>query len=169
MGYMLPQRFIRVAQKTSDNGQYDVAICATRIVAIMSTDSYQARRVIKDEKRAGTLINASGKSAVKSAIFLDNGSVVASPLTVSRIMSAIEKSNSKQPGATQAKETVRLKVYQAVDELPDETLDVDVPDTTTDIDDELLVDDDDEIFSEEDFVTEETLDDEQEGESDDLN
>lgn len=130
---MLPLRFIKVSQKTTDNGQYDVAICATRIVAIMSTDSYQARRVIKDEKRAGTLINAAGKSAVKSAIFLDNGSVVASPLTVTRLMSAIEKSNSKQPGATQARETVRLRVYDAVDEEPNPEFDEDVPDISANL------------------------------------
>lgn len=136
MGYMLPLRFIKVAQKTSDNGQFDVAICATRIVAVMSTESYQARRVIKDEKRAGTLINAAGKSAVKSAIFLDNGSVVASPLSVSRIMSAIEKSNSKQPGAARQRDTVRLKVYDAIDEAPDPELDEDMPDMTTDIDED---------------------------------
>ena len=99
----------------------------------MSTDSYQARRVIKDEKRAGTLINAAGKSAVKSAIFLDNGSVVASPLTVTRLMSAIEKSNSKQPGATQARETVRLRVYDAVDEEPNPEFDEDVPDISANL------------------------------------
>ena len=96
MGYMLPLRFIKVSQKNDGNGQCDVAICATRIVAIMSTDAYQARRTIKDEKKAGTLINAAGKNAVKSAIFLDNGSVVASPLTVTRLMTAIEKSNFRK-------------------------------------------------------------------------
>ena len=96
MGYMLPLRFIKVSQKNDGNGQCDVAVCATRIVAIMSTDAYQARRTIKDEKKAGTLINAAGKNAVKSAIFLDNGSVVASPLTVTRLMTAIEKSNFRK-------------------------------------------------------------------------
>lgn len=96
MGYMLPLRFIKVSQKNDGNGQCDVAICATRIVAIMSTDAYQARRTIKDEKKAGTLINAAGKNAVKSAIFLDNGSVIASPLTVTRLMTAIEKSNFRK-------------------------------------------------------------------------
>lgn len=50
----------------------------------MSAETYQARRTIKEEKRAGTLINAAGRNAVKSAIFLDNGTVIASPLTVPR-------------------------------------------------------------------------------------
>lgn len=134
----------------------------------MSTEAYQARRVIKDEKRAGTLINASGKSAVKSAIFLDNGSVVASPLTVSRIMTAIEKSNSKQPGASQVKETVRLKVYDAVDEAPDEDLDIDMPDTSTDDDYEyVVVEEEDEGYFAEQEPNEEMPDFEQERSTDD--
>lgn len=94
-----------------------MSICATRIVAMMSTEAYQARRTIKDEKRAGTLINAAGRDAVKTAIFLDNGSVVASPLTIQRLMTAIEKSNAK--GVKPPSETVRIRVYDAVDDDPD--------------------------------------------------
>lgn len=130
MGYMLPQRFIKVAQKTSDNNQFDVAICATRIVAIMSTETFQARRTIKEEKRAGTLINAAGKSAVKSAIFLDNGTVIASPLTVNRLLTAIEKSNFKEAGARRTNETTRIKVYDVVDEEPNPAVDEDLPEVT---------------------------------------
>jgi len=111
MGYTLPLRFIRVSKKRSDTKQFDVAICATRIVAMMSTDIYQARRTISDEKKAGTLINAAGISAVKTAIFLDNGSVVASPLTVPVLMNSIAKSNER--GAK--RQTPRLKVYDVYD------------------------------------------------------
>lgn len=95
MGYTIPLRFIRISQKHSDNRQFDVSICATRIVAIMSTEIYQARKTISDERKAGTLINGCGQAKAKSAIFLDNGSVVSSPLSVKRLMSMIEKSNSK--------------------------------------------------------------------------
>lgn len=130
MGYMLPLRFIKVSQKTSENNQCDVAICATRIVAIMSTEAYQARRTIKEEKRAGTLINAAGKSAVKSAIFLDNGTVIASPLTVNKLMTAIEKSNFKEAGAKRTNETVRIKVYDVADEEPNADFDSEVPEVT---------------------------------------
>lgn len=130
MGYSLPLRFVKVAQKTSDNNLFDVAICATRIVAIMSTEIYQARKTVHNEKLAGTLINAAGRSPVKSAIFLDNGSVVASPLTVNRLMTAIEKSNFKEAGAKRVNETVRIKVYDVADELPNEEIDEEEPDVT---------------------------------------
>lgn len=63
-----------------------VAVCATRIVTIMSTNYYQARRCIKEEKDAGRLINACGRGKAKSAIFLDNGAVIASPVTVKTLV-----------------------------------------------------------------------------------
>ena len=113
MGYMLPLRFIKVSTKPA------VAICATRIVALMSTDIYQARRTIHDEKKAGTLINACGTSAAKTAVLLDNGTVLASPLTISVLMNAIEKSNLK----ANAKNSARLKVFDVYDEEPSPELD----------------------------------------------
>ena len=61
----------------------------------MSTDAYQARRTVTEEKKAGTLLNAAGRSPVKSVLFLDNGAVVASPLSVNRLLTAIEKANHK--------------------------------------------------------------------------
>lgn len=129
MGYMLPLKFVKISSNASEN-QFDVAICATRIVAIMSTENFQARRTVKEEKRAGTLINAAGRSAVKSVIFLDNGSVAASPLTVQRLLTAIEKSNCKSADPKRVNETVRLKVYDVVDEEPNEDLDEDFPDVS---------------------------------------
>lgn len=132
MGYMLPLRFIRVSQKRSDNGQFDVAICATRIVAMMSTETFQARRTIKEEKKSGTLINAAGREAVKTAIFLDNGSVVASPLTVNRLLTAIEKSNLKEPDISRSDKQKRIKVYDISDEEPNPEIDIDMPEITID-------------------------------------
>ena len=132
MGYMLPLRFIKVSNKRSDKKQFDVAICATRIVAIMSTDIYQARRTVASEKKAGSLINACGNLATKTAIFLDNGAVVASPLSVQNLMRAIEKSNSK----AKTKDTVRLRVYDVDDEDPQPELDEEVDEASTYYEDE---------------------------------
>jgi len=122
MGYMLPLRFIKVSNKRSDVKQFDVAICATRIVAMMSTDIYQARRTVTAEKKAGSLINACGTAATKTAIFLDNGAVVASPLSIPVLLNSIEKANSKAA----AKQTYRMKVYDVVDEDPQPDIDEDV-------------------------------------------
>lgn len=130
MGYMLPLKFVKISNNYGETGQFDVAICATRIVAIMSTDTYQARRTVQEEKKAGTLINAAGRSAVKSVIFLDNGSVCASPLSVTRLLNAIEKSNYKTADSKRTRETVRMKVYDVVDEEPNPELDEEVPDVS---------------------------------------
>ncbi len=134
MGYMLPLRFIKVSTKPT------VSICATRIVAMMSTDIYQARRTIHDEKKAGSLINACGTSAAKTAILLDNGAVVSSPLSIPVLMNAIEKSNTKAI----AKNNVRLKVYDVQDEEPSP----DIDDLVSDI---SGFDEDDDFDSDEDY------------------
>lgn len=115
MGYTVPLRFIRISSKRSDNRQFDVSICATRIIAIMSTEIYQARKVVSDERKNGTLINACGLSKAKSAIFLDNGTVVSSPMSVRRLMAMIEKSNEKA-GSRMNK---RMRVYDVYDDDPD--------------------------------------------------
>ena len=116
MGYTLPLRFIKVSAGRSDNRQFDVSVCATRIVAMMSTEIYQARKTLSDERKNGTLINAAGLAKAKTAIFMDNGSVIASPLTVRRLMSAIEKSNENGL----AKKNKRMTVYELHDPEPDE-------------------------------------------------
>jgi regulator of extracellular matrix RemA (YlzA/DUF370 family) len=85
--YQLPLKFIEVSP--------DVAICATRIVAIMSTKSFQARETIKAERKAGTLINGCGNRTCETAIFLDNGSVIASPYKIPRLLKKIAKATEK--------------------------------------------------------------------------
>ena len=97
----------------------------------MSTAAHQARETIKQEKKNGTLINASGKKPTKTAVFLDNGTVIASPLSVARILSAIERSNIKQIN-TQANATKRLTVYDVADEEPDEEYDQENYDVSVD-------------------------------------
>ena len=109
MGYMLPLKFIRVSDQMS--------ICATRIVAIMSTHAYQARRLIKEEKQADTLLNAAGRDKVRSAIILDNGAVVASPFSISRILSNIQRADGKNSQAKRITLSHGLKLY---DVIPDE-------------------------------------------------
>lgn len=126
--YQLPLRFVKLSP--------EVAICATRIVAIMDTASFQARETIKTERKNGTLINACGRKPAETAVFLDNGTVIASPLTVTRILSAIERSNAKQSNPTKANETKRLKVYEAVDEDPNPDWDEEVEEVSCDMDDE---------------------------------
>lgn len=123
--YQIPLRYVKLSE--------DVAVCATRIVAIMSTAAHQARETIKTEKRNGTLVNACGRKPAESAVFLDNGTVIASPLTVNRILGAIERSNAKQVKSIQANETRRLKVYEAVDESPDEKNDQEWAEISTDL------------------------------------
>lgn len=123
--YQIPLRYVKLSE--------DVAVCATRIVAIMSTAAHQARETIKTEKRNGTLVNACGRKPAESAVFLDNGTVIASPLTVNRILGAIERSNAKQVKSIQANETRRLKVYEAIDESPDEENDQEWAEISTDL------------------------------------
>ena len=137
MGYTIPLRFIRISQKHNDNRQFDVSIPATRIVAIMSTEIAQARKTISDERKAGTLINACGQTKAKSAIFLDNGSVIASPLSVKRIMSNIEKSDTKD----NINISKRMRVYDVFDPEPDEN-DEQTNDINALYDDEDMEDDD---------------------------
>ena len=108
MAYMVPLNFIEISKKPR------VAVCATRIVAILSTDMYQARRTIHDEKKAGSLINACGTNAAKSAIIMDNGAVASSPFTVSILMNKIEKANEA------IKNSSKLKVYNTEDLIENE-------------------------------------------------
>ena len=140
MAYMVPLRFVQISRKRSDNRQFDVSICATRIVAIMSTEIYQARKTLTTERQNGTLINGCGQAKAKSAIFLDNGSVVSSPLSVKRLMAIIDKSNEKAG----SKVDKRMRVYDVHDSEADEK-EGDAEEISADIDDDGL------DYDEEDF------------------
>lgn len=108
MGYMLPLKFIRVSE--------NMAICATRIVAIMSMKSYVCKKIVKDERSAGTLLNAAGHDAVKSAIILDNGTVVASSFDPSRILTNIDRAGMKRTDSPAVRVSSAIKVYDAVED-----------------------------------------------------
>ena len=144
MAYMLPLRYVLLSEKKDDLDQRcDFAVCATRIVGLMSMDSYQARETVKRERRSGTLINAAGREAVQTCVFLDNGSVVASPWSVKKILKQIEKSNAKELRPSRANITKRLKVYEVVDEPPSEE-DQQYLDSSTDLDLEFVDGEDEE-------------------------
>lgn len=72
-------------------------------------------------------------------------------------MTAIEKSNFKEAGAKRTNETVRIKVYDTVDEEPNAELDVDQPEVTVEGGDfdyegeleEIFIEEDEEIADEE--------------------
>ncbi len=102
MGYFLPLKFFKVGPHC--------AVCATRVTVIMSTESFQAREAIKTEKRAKTLINAAGRNTVKAAIFLDNDTVVASPVGVTGLLNSIERANSRRAGKA-SRESENIKIY----------------------------------------------------------
>ena len=94
-----------------------MAICATRIVAIMSTRAFQARKLLKQEKRSGTLLNASGREATRAAIIMDNGVVVASPVSVGRILKNIAMAGPKGVHAKREHLSTGVKL---LDLIPDE-------------------------------------------------
>ena len=155
---MLPLKFIRVSDQMS--------ICATRIVAIMSTQAYQARRLIKDEKRADTLLNAAGRDAVRSAIILDNGAVVASPLSIGQLLNNISKADAKSSKGKTIRLSHGLKLY---DVIPDEIYNGDVEDEP-EIDAELFEEEteDEEKETNEDETEEKEDEEEEEEETDDV-
>lgn len=129
MGYYLPLNFVKVSIGRSDNRQADVTVCATRIVAIMSTDIYQARKTIAAEKKNGTLINAAGTNKVKSAVFMDNGTVIASPLSVNRLMNLIRKAN-EWPDYQKSK---KIKVYDVDNDDDSDFVEEDLGDEEDDV------------------------------------
>lgn len=146
MAYSLPLNFVKVTNKKWDNKEFDVAVCCTRIVAIMSTEINQARETIKKERQSGTLINAAGTAKAKSAIFLDNGSVIASPLSVNVLMNAIRKANKiAEPNITK-----RMRLYEMVE--PDESDDLEDLEDLEDLDDPN--DESEEFFEDEDIMNE---------------
>ena len=109
--YQLPLTYIRVSE--------DVAVCATRIVSLMSTHSYQARELLKKERQSKTLINACGRLTAKTVIILDNGTVMSSPRSIGYLLRLIEDGNCRFADKRH-REVRRLRVYDVVDDEPEE-------------------------------------------------
>ena len=129
--YQVPLTFVEVSP--------DLVICATRIVAIMSTASYQARETIKAERKAGTLINGCGNRAAESCVFLDNGSVISSPYTVEKISRLILKADEKagkNRGAYSTDKVTVIKDNRFFDRDEDEDFNSAIEDQNDDIETE---------------------------------
>lgn len=103
----------------------DMAICATRVISIMSCKCHQAREILHRERQNRTLLNACGKLAAKSVVILDNGTVISSPKSIGILLTAIEKANLKFAMSTNP-QTYRLKVIDVEDSTEGEEL---LPDT----------------------------------------
>ncbi len=64
-------------------------VVASRVLAVVSPDSLPVRRMIREARERGTLVDASRGRKVKSVLVMDNGSVVTSalhPSTIARRM-----------------------------------------------------------------------------------
>lgn len=85
--YMLPLRFVTVGP--------NIAICATRIVSMVSYENNQARVVLKRERKAGNVLNACGRGGIRTVIFLDNGTLIASPRSVEWLINKIQEAETK--------------------------------------------------------------------------
>lgn len=137
--YQLPLVFFKCSQ--------DTALCATRVVALTSTSSYQARQTFKQEKKSGTLLNAAGRQKTKTLIYLDNGTVIASPLSIQRLLTSIEKADAKTTDKknTRMREGIKVTMHERDFEDPnDEELDLEIQEEYEDADytDEDLLDED---------------------------
>ena len=88
MAYQVPLVFIKLSD--------DLAICATRIVAMLDMRTNQAINIRRSENKAKTLINGCGRKTAKSLIILDNGAVVSSPLSIGILCRTLMTSNAKR-------------------------------------------------------------------------
>jgi|YelNatPaOPRAMG01_1025707.scaffolds.fasta_scaffold48652_2 regulator of extracellular matrix RemA (YlzA/DUF370 family) len=62
-------------------------VAAGRVLAIVAPDSLPVRRLLREARERGTLVDASRGRKVKSAIVMDNGYVITSalhPQTIAR-------------------------------------------------------------------------------------
>lgn len=142
MSYIIPLVFIRVSPHMS--------VCATRINAMISTDTLVGRRIIKEERRARTLLNGAGKDPVKTAVIMDNGTIIASSYTVKTLERNIVAANNKVLGVKRSYRK-HAKIIHEEDIVPDqedlEEINAIDEDDVPDQDDQngIILDDDEEI------------------------
>lgn len=147
--YQVPLRFVKVSP--------DVAVCATRIVAIMSTKLYQTRETIKAERRANTLVNACGTDKARCAVLLDNGTIVSSPRSVDTLLKAIENANARELGLikSNAADNKNLKVYTIGEDTDSKEVDIsnvyDEEDTLIETEEDNDINDDEEDLEDGNF------------------
>lgn len=73
-------------------------VAGSRVLAIVAPDSLPVRRLIREARERGALIDASRGRKVKSAIVMDNGYVITSalhPQTIARRMRSGELSGRR--------------------------------------------------------------------------
>jgi len=88
MAYQVPLVMLKLSET--------LAICATRVVGMMSTDSKQARDMIKAEKENKTLINGCGRQRADTIVILDNGTIATSPHSINHLCKLLETSSGKR-------------------------------------------------------------------------
>ncbi len=66
-------------------------VVADRVLAVVSPDSLPVRRMIREARERGTLVDASRGRKVKSVLVMDNGAVVTSALHPSTIARRMEQ------------------------------------------------------------------------------
>lgn len=66
-------------------------VVAGRLVAIVAPDSLPVRRMVRDARDRGLLVDASRGRKVKSVLVLDNGTIVTSALHPSTIARRLEQ------------------------------------------------------------------------------
>ena len=123
--YQIPLRYIKVSET--------VAICATRIAAMMDYSMSAAEKMVCDERKSGKLINACGRLAAKTVIILDNGAVIASPMSIHGLMRAIEHANTKALMPKKGRDLKRLSIYDVADQENQGEPDIDVAEMSTDL------------------------------------
>ena len=62
------------------HGGFGNLVVSNRLLAIVSPDSLPIRRLIREARQQGTLVDASRGRKVKSALIMDSGSIVTSAL-----------------------------------------------------------------------------------------
>jgi regulator of extracellular matrix RemA (YlzA/DUF370 family) len=66
-------------------------VAANRLLAIVSPDSLPIRRLIREARERGTLVDASRGRKVKAALIMDNGHIITAALHPSTIARRLEQ------------------------------------------------------------------------------
>lgn len=123
MAYQVPLVFLKLSES--------LAICATRVVGMMSTDSKQARDMIKAEKENRTLINGCGRNKAVTMVILDNGAVATSPHSINHLCKLLETSNGKRIVKSTVTTKSNIKLVQPEPKEEDVSHEHEVPDCFT--------------------------------------
>lgn len=66
-------------------------VLVSRLVAMVVPDSLPVRRLIRESREAGTLVDATRGRKVKAVLIMDNGTIVTSALHPSTIVRRMEQ------------------------------------------------------------------------------